>query len=75
MTSKYENLKDYDETIEERIARYEKYGIINPSCKTCQEVFYPALKCGEIVIMAPKHIASNYCESGKRPHCTCDICF
>lgn len=23
----------------------------------------------------PKHFASSQCESGKRNHCTCDICF
>jgi hypothetical protein len=23
----------------------------------------------------PKHDASPRCESGKRPHCTCDTCF
>lgn len=25
--------------------------------------------------MMPKHDPSPRCESGKRPHCTCDICF
>ena len=25
--------------------------------------------------MMPRHYASQRCESGKRPHCTCDICF
>lgn len=25
--------------------------------------------------MMPPHDASANCESGKRPHCTCDICF
>lgn len=36
------------------------------NCKACQEnkgKFYP------------HHFASNSCESGKRNHCTCDICF
>jgi hypothetical protein len=23
----------------------------------------------------PSHDASPHCESGSRPHCTCDICF
>lgn len=23
----------------------------------------------------PSHDASQYCESGKREHCTCDACF
>lgn len=25
--------------------------------------------------MMPSHTASGHCESGKRPHCTCDVCF
>jgi hypothetical protein len=25
--------------------------------------------------MMPSHDASPRCESGKRPHCTCDTCF
>lgn len=25
--------------------------------------------------MMPRHAASERCESGKRPHCTCDTCF
>lgn len=25
--------------------------------------------------MMPRHTASEHCESGKRPHCTCDTCF
>ena len=37
------------------------------SCKTCNEH-----KPGEIM---PPHDASVRCESGRRNHCTCDICF
>ena len=25
--------------------------------------------------MMPSHTASDRCESGKHPHCTCDVCF
>lgn len=25
--------------------------------------------------MMPSHTAREGCESGKRPHCTCDVCF
>lgn len=25
--------------------------------------------------MMPSHTASSRCESGKRPHCTCDTCY
>ena len=25
--------------------------------------------------MMPSHTASERCESGKHPHCTCDVCY
>ena len=25
--------------------------------------------------MMPSHTPSQFCLSGKRPHCTCDVCF
>lgn len=40
---------------------------INAGCKTCDEA-------GPNDFMPP-HDASAHCESGKRPHCTCDTCF
>lgn len=27
------------------------------------------------ISFTPPHDPSPYCESGKRPHCTCDTCF
>src|SRR5258708_735162 len=36
------------------------------TCNQCQE------HLGEFY---PSHFASQGCESGKRPHCTCDTCF
>ena len=59
------------------IEEMEKLGFINSTCKTCQNVFYPGLLKGMLLsnIFAPSHKASNRCESGKRPHCTCDVCF
>lgn len=44
----------------------ENYKSIKEDCNQCIEnkgKFYP------------DHEASPYCESGKRPHCTCDRCF
>lgn len=41
--------------------------VLDGTCKTCA-----ALAKGE---MYPPHDASPRCESGKRPHCTCDTCF
>ena len=63
------------ETPEERISRFEKIGYLDPNCKSCQEIFYPAYRKGDMSVFAPRHKASERCESGKRPHCTCDVCF
>jgi hypothetical protein len=38
----------------------------DPSCQFCIE------HEGQ---MAPPHNPSPNCQSGKRPHCTCDLCF
>lgn len=29
----------------------------------------------EGISMFPSHTPSSFCESGKHPHCTCDMCF
>jgi hypothetical protein len=49
-------------TIDGQEVRFDK-----ANCPTCQRT-----KPGE---MAPRHDASPRCESGRRPHCTCDTCF
>jgi len=36
-------------------------------CATCAELARGSF--------GPRHDPSPRCESGKRPHCTCDICF
>ena len=66
--------EDIDEAPSERIARLEKIGYLDPNCKSCQEIFYPAYWKG-MTPFAPSHKPSDRCESGKRPHCTCDVCF
>ena len=40
-----------------------------PDCKTCQRY----LEEGKY--FSPRHEASRFCGSGKRDHCTCDLCF
>lgn len=61
------------ETKEEQIARWEKEGWILPDCAGCKEFYtHPA---GPISTFAPRHKASERCESGKRAHCTCAVCF
>jgi hypothetical protein len=63
-----------NETTEEKIARLEREGYLDPGCPTCVEYFYPALEKGKTPF-APNHKASEQCKSGKRNHCTCDACF
>ena len=41
----------------------------HPECRSCLEIAILDLGNG------PRHNASVHCESGKRPHCTCDTCF
>ena len=36
-------------------------------CKTCDAYRHET--------MFPRHHASDRCESGKHPHCTCEICW
>jgi hypothetical protein len=55
------------------ITRWEREGRLDPNCPGCRE-FYDSPKL-PIDVFAPSHKASNGCESGKRPHCTCDTCF
>lgn len=40
-----------------------------PGCLACEERYDDPEHRG------PKHYASSGCESGKKPHCTCDTCF
>lgn len=63
--------------IYEYIKELEQRKLINPTCKTCIEIFYPQINIGKRIsdIFAPRHQASSRCESGKRNHCTCDTCF
>ena len=60
--------------IKARIERWESLGSIDPTCTFCQQHFYPALREGREP-HAPRHKASDRCESGQRSHCTCSACF
>ena len=44
-----------------------------PDCVTCAEIAASAAM-GENPF-EPPHYPSSHCESGSRPHCTCDVCF
>jgi hypothetical protein len=60
--------------IEEALGQAESSGLLDPNCKSCAEV-YEALRAGRRWPMGPSHKASPSCESGSRPHCSCDTCF
>lgn len=58
-------------TKQQRLDNLERLGSLVPGCPACQEFYdHP-----EGDPFAPLHRASDACESGKRPHCTCDACF
>jgi hypothetical protein len=59
------------ETRAERIARWEAAGSLDPDCPGCREFYeHPRLDP-----FAPHHRPGRMCESGKRPHCTCPLCW
>lgn len=67
------DMKVVEETREEMIARWERDGLLDPNCPGCKEYYdNPGKPTG---VFTPSHNASPRCESGKRPHCTCDSCF
>lgn len=63
------------EEIDRHIEYLEMLGSIEKACKYCERELYPQYKKGNFNVMAPRHKASNRCKSGKKPHCTCDVCF
>ena len=70
-------MTNLDNMIIIHIKDLEISGDIDPTCETCIKIFYPNLRQGVKIynIFAPRHKASNRCQSGKHPHCSCDICF
>lgn len=60
------------ETQEQMVERWEAEGWLDPKCEECREFYTAAMPTR---VFAPHHRASAACESGKRPHCTCDRCF
>jgi hypothetical protein len=71
--------EDFDsETDQERIARWEACGDLDPNCDFCRREFYdqpqPVGQRVELPFM-PRHKAMPHCRSGKHDHCTCDTCF
>ncbi len=66
-----------EQEIQNHIIQLENDGEIDFSCPACRKYFYPELSGGKKfwMIHAPAHNPSPRCESGKRNHCTCDVCF
>jgi hypothetical protein len=57
------------------VTRLERGGFVDRTCPGCAEVI-AAVLAGEVPSFpGPGHKPSSYCESGKRPHCSCDRCF
>lgn len=64
-----------ERTPAELIAYLQSIGELDPTCQMCIRLFYPELIAGQGMPFAPGHKASRNCESGKRPHCSCSVCF
>lgn len=60
------------ETREQKIARGEREGWLVSDCLGCKERYEAK---DPTSVFVPNHQASTRCESGRRPHCTCDTCF
>ena len=65
-------MEETEEKRREKIARMEQQGSLDPNCATCIKYFYTHK---DIDPWYPRHKASDRCESGKRSHCTCDVCW
>lgn len=61
------------------IESWQDQGMAHPPCEKCIEESLEEDNCSycieNIGKPVPRHEASSSCESGKRNHCTCDICF
>jgi hypothetical protein len=58
----------------ERLEDFYTRGILARDCPSCEEDAAYVLQYGSLP-MGPRHEARERCESGKRPHCSCDLCF
>jgi len=56
----------------DRHLRMERMGSLVRDCPGCAERWAAA---DPTSVMGPSHEASRHCESGGRPHCSCDACF
>lgn len=70
-----ERPRTFTEARERQIARWERDGLLDPTCSICQEWFYARTDTMPRDVFAPRHRAGLSCRSGSRPHCSCGSCF
>lgn len=63
------------ETREQCLTRLEAMGELDPTCAGCLERYSAPTRDAIFGVFAPRHKASNRCESGKYAHCSCSVCF
>jgi hypothetical protein len=61
------------ETRSDVIARGEAEGWLVKDCPGCHEFYETPLMPYDV--HAPGHVPSQFCESGRKPHCTCESCW
>ena len=54
------------------LIRWEKSSRIFKDCPGCQ-IYYES--DNPQFVLTPRHSNSDYCQSGRLPHCSCDWCF
>lgn len=62
------------EPVKDKIIRLEDLGFLEAGCPGCEVHYESLMKTGEMAF-APGHKVKERCESGQRPHCTCDACW
>jgi hypothetical protein len=55
------------------VLELERKGLLDPACGECQRNLYPVEDLWRITY--PWHRVRASCESGRRPHCTCEHCW
>jgi len=71
VAARLKDLREYDQVASGRYAKDggHRLGIFSKCGEDgCEHLYYPEG-------FQPGHTASRYCRSGRRNHCTCDLCF
>jgi hypothetical protein len=62
------------ETRSEALARWELQGWIERACPGCKPFYNTLQMPWDVALREPSHLPSHTCESGFKPHCTCERC-